>query len=326
MGIVSGWLLHLADPEGPNGAPPARPPSPAELARLFAEGEAHGVLPMLLANSTRLHGDDSMAAVRAAAVARSRAAAGLCLMLRQIAGGVMAGVAAAHIPARVVKGPVFAERLYPERTLRRFTDIDILVAPEGAGALAAVMSERGLFLAEAHPAAAPREWKWADPGHADISLEVQTDLVHAASLASAMSLRYADLAEDGECPAALLAIAAVHGAAHQFDRLLHVVDICQAARGLGGAGEEAALERLVARTGTRFAAVAGLALAGRLFSEPRCRAIAEGLGPVRHGAATRLLLGPAAVLSTRNDSRPWHSWRRSLFRELIKRSGREARG
>jgi hypothetical protein len=233
---------------------------------------------------------------------------------------------AAGIRATIVKGPVFADRLYAERALRRFTDIDILVAPEDVGALGEALAAEGFTLHEANPPADPKGWKWVDGEHEAVTVEVQTDLVHAASLRSSLALRYRDLVgekgtDDPSRPAALLAVASIHGAAHQFDRLLHVVDICQAARRLTEGGELGDFADMVARCGARFAAVAGLDLAGRLFDEPRCRAIAASLAPVRRRMVARSALSGAVLASTMSRRRSLHSWRRSLFREMLKRSG-----
>ena len=134
-----------------------------------------------------------------------------------------------------------------------------------------------------------------------------------------MSITYEDLAGIAETPAALLTVALVHGALARYELLRHVVDICQAARAVDTAEEECRFEALVRQTGARFAAIAGLNLGYRLFGEPRCRALACGLGSVRYTALARLLLGRAAIKSTMSKTRFLHSWRRQSFRVLLKR-------
>jgi len=57
------------------------------------------------------------------------------------------------------------------------------------------------------------------------------------------------------------------------------------------------------------------------LGEPRCRELARGLGPARHTALARLLLGRSAITSTMGSTRFLHSWRRQGFRILLKRSG-----
>jgi hypothetical protein len=136
-----------------------------------------------------------------------------------------------------------------------------------------------------------------------------------------MSLRYEHLAGIAETPAGLLTVATVHGALERYERLRHVVDICQAARRVDTADEERRFEVLVGQTGARFAAIAGLGLAYRLLGEPRCRELARALGPARYTALARLLLGRSAIASTMDSTRFLHSWRRQGYRFLLKRSG-----
>jgi hypothetical protein len=150
-------------------------------------------------------------------------------------------------------------------------------------------------------------------------IEVHTNLVHHPELREALSLSFDDLDGIAETPAALLTVAVVHGAMERYELLRHVVDVCQAARGIDTTAEERRFEALVQRTGARFAAVAGLDLAYRLLGEPRCRELARGLGPARHAAVARLLLGRSAIVSTMDGARVLHSWRRQGFRTLLKR-------
>jgi len=226
---------------------------------------------------------------------------------------------------------VFARRLYPDRRLRQFTDIDFLVETAAVPKLGNLLVEQGFRLAAESPAPDPQEWKWLHRDNPDLMIEVQCNLVHAASLRTALSITYADLAPaglaaDAECPAALLVIAAIHGGCgHQYERLLHVVDICQAARGVTTPDDERQLEILVARTGARPAAVIGLDLAGRLLGEPRCFDLAKALGPVRYGRPARALMSRSVVTSTKAGTRWVHSWRRAAYREMLKRPRRESR-
>jgi hypothetical protein len=69
-----------------------------------------------------------------------------------------------------------------------------------------------------------------------------------------------------------------------------------------------------------LAAIAGLDLGYRLLGEPRCRDLARALGPSRYTALARLLLGRSAITSTMGSMRFLHSWRRQVFRVLLKRS------
>jgi hypothetical protein len=229
---------------------------------------------------------------------------------------------AAGLPVILAKGPVIARRLYPDPRRRRFTDIDLLASPEAVAPLALLLTKLGYVQFEEPGATGAEEWKWFHRDRPGVMVEVQTNLIHSKTLQGGLWLRYGDLVQDGdptkaEEPAALLAIAAIHGAGHQYERLLHVVDVLQAARHMTRSNETA-LEHLLARTGGRLAAVTGLELAGRLFREPRCIALAKHLGSVHGAGIARRLIGPQVVTSTMSARRPLYSWRRSLYRELLK--------
>jgi len=163
------------------------------------------------------------------------------------------------------------------------------------------------------------EWKWVKRDNPTLMIEVHTDLVHAPSLRASLSLTYDDLAEDTETPAGCLMIAIVHGAfSHGFERLQHVVDVCQAARALPAA-DERHFEKLVERTGARYAAAVSLDLAGRMLAEPRCYEIAQALGPESSLRIARLLIDRSVLTTTKTRWRAVYSWRRQMFRELLKR-------
>jgi len=94
-------------------------------------------------------------------------------------------------------------------------------------------------------------------------VEVQTDLVHASSLNAALSLTHRDIVGIAAAPAAQLIVAIIHASAGApFDKLRHVVDICQAARMIATEDDERSFQDLVARTGARLAAKTGLLQSG----------------------------------------------------------------
>jgi hypothetical protein len=316
---VGDWLVHCADPLGRRTAPPRRALSLEEARELVAHADKHGVLPAVLRHFPPFQGDTTFAGVKADALARHRSKLTYSLMLRTHGQALLA--AAAGLPVVMVKGPVFSRTIYPATGLRNFTDIDLLVAPEAEPQLARVLEEQGFKLAEYDRDPNRQEWKWLHRDNDALMIEVHTNLVHHPELRQAMSLCYEDLAGIAETPAALLAVAVVHGALERYELLRQVVDVCQAARGVDTADEERRFETLVQQTGTRFAAIAGLDLAYRLLEEPRCRELARGLGPVRYTALARLLLGRSAITSTMGSKRFLHSWRRQGFRILLKRSG-----
>ena len=312
------WLIHCADPFGPQNAPPRRGLAPEEARELVAEADRHGVLPAVLRHFPPFQRNAAFASAKAEALDRHRSKLAYALMLRAHGEALMA--AAAGLPVVMVKGPVFSRTLYPSPHMRSFTDIDLLVAPEAEPRLARVLEGQGFKLAEYDRDPGRQEWKWLHRDNDALMIEAHTDLVHHPDLRAAMSIRYEHLAGIAETPAGLLTVAVVHGALHRYELLRHVVDICQAARRVDTANEEERFEILVRQTGARLAAIAGLDLAYRLLGEPRCRELARALGLARHTALARWLLGRSAISTTMSSARYLHSWRRQAFRELLKRS------
>ena len=316
MALVSDWIVHAADPLGTHLPPPRRLPA-ASAGLVVDQAEAHGTLGALLQNFRPLGTDPRFAAARDDARARHRRNAAFARMLSRQAEAITAD--GGDLAAAIVKGPVFARRIYPTGTLRCFTDIDLLVAPEALPRVAALLEDHGFACVEAGPVERPREWKWVSHANPNLMVEVHTDLIHAAHLSHTVSLPHAAIAEVPDGAAACLLVAVVHGGAHHYRRLQQVVDVCQAARALTTAADEARFERMVRATGAGFLAAAGLSLAERIFGEPRCGAIARGLGPVRHAGLARLLLDRRVVMTTTTGRRLRHGWRRAAFHALIKR-------
>jgi glycosyltransferase involved in cell wall biosynthesis/SAM-dependent methyltransferase len=314
---VADWLVYCADPQGSRGTPPDRMLSSAAARELVAQAEAHGVLPAVLRHFRLFDEDPALAGIKAEAQTRCQLAFSYALMLRHYANLLME--AAADLPVVLVKGPVFARLLYPTPSLRPFTDIDLLVDPCAVSPLSELLVAQGFKLADEDPDRG--EWKWLHRDNEAVMVEVQTDLVHSDSLSRALSLTHNHIADIAETPAAQLIVATIHGAlGGHFDKLRHAVDICQAARRLTSPQDELRFEQLMGPTGARLAAKTGLTLAGHLFDEPRCFEIARALGPHRHAGLARSLINPSVITSTMMPTRVLHSWRRSAFRELLKRN------
>lgn len=324
MSSPTRWLVHLADPEGVRTPRPRHVLRAGDVTHLLRQADLHAVLGAVLQNLEN-HPDIRLAPeLRQAATAKHHNDVGFNLVLRKQADKLMQAVNQDKLPAMLIKGPVFARQLYPAPGLRRFTDIDLLIAPEATAAIERILIDLGFIPAGDHtPGTVEPETKWLRQNDHMQMVEVQTNLVHAASLRSGMSLGYADLAA-GEIdptmqrPSTLLIVAAIHGAGHEFERLQQVVDLCQAARRLVGAAEEQRLVELVDRSGSKLATVTGLTLAGIMFGEHRCLELAKQLQPVRHAALTRHLMSSAVVQSSKHWSRPLYAWRRKFFRRLLK--------
>jgi hypothetical protein len=317
---LNSWLVHCADPLGLKTRQPRRLLSPNEASDLVSQADAHGILPAIVRNFPPLADDPDYAAARHDALVRQRTGAALAMMLRHEANALISE--AKDLPVALVKGHTFARTLYPEPALRPFTDIDLLVDPAVLPRVSQLLDAHRFRLAEDGQDGDRRESKWLHRDNDALLVEVHTNLVHAPSLRGALSLTYADIADGPETPAALLTIASMHGGLHHFERLRQVVDICQAARHLKSGTDEAQLQGLLERTGSRLAAITGLNLANRLFGEPRCREIASALGPERYAGVAKVLIDRSVVTSTMSDKRIYHSWRRQGFRELLKRGKR----
>jgi hypothetical protein len=313
--LLRTWLISCADPLGDT---PGNLPSPEITRRLIEQADRHGVLPALLAKPVidRLEFRD----VRPDAMLRKRAASVLSLMLRAHGEAIIAD--ASRLPAILVKGPVFARTIYPRPALRGFTDIDILIAPEAEPDLATILTRHGFRPAAYERDPVRQEWKWLHRENEALMIEVHTNLVHHPQLRASFSLTYDLIAGAAEAPSTLLAIALTHGALHRFDRLRQLVDICQAARYIESSDEKDRFVAVMDRIGARFAGIAGLELAHRLWREPRCLELSHALGRARHIGLARRLLTPSVVTSTMDPSRWRSSWRRQGFRFLLKRSRR----
>ncbi|WP_423414977.1 glycosyltransferase [Hyphomicrobium sp. B1] len=315
---VHRWLLHGSDPTGPLTGAPRDLLSAQGMQQLVIEGDAHGVLPILMDNIPGLKDNDDYELARNDALSRRRIGTTFSAMLRIHCDAILR--AAKDLPLTVVKGQTFARVLYPKPSFRQFTDIDLLVAPDAVPAISEILAGHGFVMVEDGHDPVRLETKWLHRDNATLMVEVHTNLVHHPKLRSALSLAYEDIADGPESAAALMTIAALHGALHRFERLRQVVDICQAARHLSTHKDEAQFARMLDKSGARFAAVAGLELAYSIFREPRCREIAREIGPTRYTFLARALIGRSAVVSTMSSARLYHSWRRQLFRMMLMKS------
>ena len=79
-----------------------------------------------------------------------------------------------------------------------------------------------------------------------------------------------------------------------------------------------ASKRLLERTGSRVPALVGLTLASQLMDDERCLEIAKALSSTRECWIVRLLRHGAALTATTNSWIIYNSWRRYLFRELMR--------
>ncbi|HEX6000464.1 MAG TPA: nucleotidyltransferase family protein [Hyphomicrobiaceae bacterium] len=334
-GTGESWLIHFADPVRRMSAPSGLPDT-AQIGTLLAAAESHGVLPavvralgaLLESRGHRAGGDRDVAAALEAAKLKLAYQTGFGMLLSHHAAKAMQAFSVAGVTGTIVKGATVARHLYPDPSLRTFTDVDILVSEDQRDGAAKVMRGLGfeLFEFEDRRGKDYHEQKWLLPGQHNVMIEVHSNLVHSPKLRGGeggMSVRYEDViaAGDGDsnAPTALLLVAAAHAAVgHQFDRLQHLVDVVQAARGAAGVVDHRRLADASRRCGVALAIAAALDLAGRTFREAAATELAHLMMPGRLHRLPCLMLSPALVLRAQSKARARGSWRRKLFRQALR--------
>ena len=308
----------------------------SEATALLRAAELHGVLSLML-RAIRQAGiidalhqmADGSAAAAVTAINGAKELqvhqAGMELLLKHHGFAVLKSLHEAGLPAAIVKGPVFAKRLYAESALRQFTDIDILIPVAVREQASRIIATHGFVL---HP----REYRgerdffedvWLLDSDRRVSIEVHSNLVHNPKLRQSASVRFEDVAAAGgndlEDATALLFVAATHGAfSHQFDRLQHLVDVMLAASGAAGEIDASRLWSICRKNGTGRAVYTGLMIAGRLFPNRACEALAKTYEPSLLDRWAARLINPQTILDARSDQRGTASWRRKLLRQAIR--------
>lgn len=281
-------LLDFADPEAP--ADGKWTLSANSLMALLANAEFHGVLPIML-RKLREIGDANLPANTALrqklAELRDQAtlATGQSMLLQYHGDRIMKALAAKGVAARIVKGPVFARKLYRHAADRPFTDIDILVDPASIAEANSVIAGCGFELAsgeaESHEL---QEFKWLEKENSSLLIELHGNLVHDTGMRRRLSLGFRELqvidGGEADTPAALLTIAIVHAAGgHKFHRLQLCVDVLQGVRALQSPEAETRLLEAARMTGIELELATVLNVTGRLFDEPRAIALANRIKP-----------------------------------------------
>lgn len=189
------WLIHLADPA--NHAPRSKGHPPwVEIAGLVAQARKHGVLPYVLRNLAGLARAEPPDPTRQRELTIARASfaagAGFTLLLSHHATHALAALHARGLRAIIVKGPVFARRIYPDQALRSFTDIDILIPPADRAEAGQLLAARD-FQHEELAYRSGRDYaedKWVLREQPHVMIELHSDLVHNPKLRHALNLDY----------------------------------------------------------------------------------------------------------------------------------------
>jgi len=334
------WLLTLADPE------PQRTGWPRE--RLDVQGtlslcllaEWHGVLPnvgkqieQLLAENPERLLDDAQTSPKISPQLepmRRRLAerSAMSLFLGAETQRLMRELNGQGVKTIALKGMDFASRLYAQPALRPFVDVDLLVRETDWENVSSTMTRLGHLPREMKlkHASGYSEQTWEHSAMPGAMIEVHDNLVNSPTVRRGVSVRLEDLplqlGADGffqPTPAGLLIVASVHGvASHSFDKLQHLCDIAQIARGRAGKINEPELQECAAKTGANFCVAAGLDLAARAFNDSACAELLARLNFHWPRRFTRWLVTPALVIRSQGPRRRFGSWRRQLLRQMLK--------
>lgn len=313
----------LADPE--KEADAGDWTSERDALRMLNVARLHGVLPIVWRKFRTLQLDlgDTFHQEMKSAADRVALMAGQSLMLRHHSRNIAAAFADAGIPVAIVKGPVFAERIYKIPADRPFTDIDLLTSTENLAKANATLPSLGFVALTKQvwdKSESNQEYKWGRSDNPNILIELHGNLVHYASFRRLLSYSYEDLllAGDGDpnAPAALLMTAVIHAACgHKFHRLQFAVDILQAARALPDA-DQPMLERAARKIGAELELAVSLNLAGRLFGDRRALDLGQRFSPGLAGGLSKRLISPEAIHNAMSTSGRGSHARRKAFRGL----------
>jgi len=333
------WLLALADSER------TKPDLASRLDQRGVEllcgmANLHSVLPAVLQSVERmlreepasllLDPNNALAVSQALAPLKNRLAqrAAMSMFLSMEAKRLIAELSAAKVDAIILKGFDFATRIYPRPGLRTFGDMDLLIRPADWKTTTDVMTRLGY---ESHDAILKyadgyAERSWQNPAMPGATVEIHDNLVNSPTIRRGVSVRLEDLplerGPDGHWRATstgLLLIAAVHAAAsHSFEKVQHLCDIAQAARGRAGAIDENILRECAAKTGAGFSLATALDVTTRAFKDPACAELLARLELHWPRHRVRLLVTPAMVVRSQGNRRRWTTWRRRTLRQMLK--------
>jgi hypothetical protein len=324
---VEEWLVGLCDPKGPREGMGRCELRGRELKRLQGMAERHGVLPAVVRNLRAASLEAYQELERNGVQGRLAENAAMGMFLRVMAMEFFREAGIRGIPAVLIKGALVARRAYRPESLRTFIDVDLLVPKRVWEEVRDLMRGMG-FESKGNRMkydSGYGEEEWMHKEHKGCSFEVHWNLVNSPVVRHGLSVTYEDLEVGSDAnplgkslsSAALMLIASVHGAAsHGFDKLQHLCDVAQLARGIAGEIEAPALAEITRATGAGLAVHAALRLAGKLLEEERCLELMSRLGLERHALASQILNretvigGPAKRLGS--------GLRRRAFRQALK--------
>jgi len=332
------WLILLSDPEGLKLSAPPRPLTKAALDKLLDVAQGHGVLPATVSNLSAVTamgcadlvatgGKKDIETILASKKALLRTGTGLSLLLRQQSNNVMKALSARSIPAFILKGADFADRLYNPPSLRPFTDVDIMVPCDAMADVSTVLQGLGYRQTRGNLKYTPSGYGqqvWAPDSLPGCKIEIHWDLVNSPAVRRKVSCSFHDLqfensSEDSQpvpSAASLLLIASVHAAtSHSYDRLLLLYDIRQICLGKAGKLDTTYLSEAVNRSGWSTAVRSGLHLCGSVLKSEECLDLADRL-MLDMPVYLKVLITPPMLQRGPNRI---DTLRRNIFREVLKR-------
>lgn len=350
---VHAWLLRLCDPEGCHAWPEQRLAAGQAVA-LLELAAWHGVTGAVLANLATLFaaGDRNAFSTTQSPAEEAAVDAAIdearqnwftfvagSLALRQRASDVLAALEARSIPAVVIKGEDFADRLYSPSGLRPFRDIDLMLPREALADAAGVMAALGYreVVEQGRHVSNYGEQAWDSGTGPEARVELHWNLINSPAQRRQSTLPYealfpetvsATVSESVESdrrtmpratPAAMLLIAAVHAVlGHRFDRLQHLCDIRQICRGAAGPVDIDWLREAAGRCRVTNSLTGALEVTSRLLTDFSTADVARKLG-MRWATSVpwRLLIGDSTLLE---PTKPLNKLRRTAVREWMKRA------
>jgi hypothetical protein len=282
------WLLEACDPEHA-GVPAGLTLSAAELAEGLDAARRHGVLGAALRSADQMRRQRRVPEEASPIIARYEA---MWLQdvhgserLRSVAQQALELLSAADVPAAIVKGPTFADRLYPDPTMRPFKDID-LVVPASSFPLACATLVHGGFQ-ESDQAISPsrfgyRAFGWPDdPSGGCIDLHWSLTTRPHADRVEGITWDDLDWEAAGEAEmqpsvTSLMLVATVQAAlGPRSVSLRQLCDIRQLSRGRGGSVDPQHLRWLAERCHFTSAVGVGLHVAAAALADRKLAALTD---------------------------------------------------
>ncbi len=332
------WLILLSDPEGLKLSSPPKPLARAALNSLLDVALAHGVLPATVSNLSAAlaggraelvasGGKEDIEITLASKKAYLRAATVLSLMLRRQGDNLMKALSANSIPACVLKGADFSDRLYNPSSLRTFTDVDIMVPYNALADVSTVLKGLGYRRTTGWQMKHAYDYgqeAWEPDGWSGGSVEIHWNLVNSPAIRNHIHCFFHDLQFEKASripgsipsPASILLVASVHAAtSHSFDRLLQLYDIRQICLGRAGKLDTAYLSEILGRNGCSTSIMTGLYLCSCVLKSKECLDLADRL-KLTLPFALKTLVTPSMLQREPNRI---DTLRRKILREVLKR-------